>query len=79
MIGDMPRHHMGKSESSISVEIGARPVDDAGDCAGGLRGDRHAAAPARMLVVAEPVDDEDVARPQQAERVVQQRRVLARE
>ncbi len=32
-----------------------------------------------MLVVAEPVDDQDVAGAQQAERVVQQRRILSRD
>ena len=49
--------------------------------ADGTRGfgcNRHAAAPARVLVVTETIDDENVAGPKQAQRMVEQRRVLAR-
>jgi hypothetical protein len=70
---------MGKLEASISLDIGAGAADDAGLGTGGLRRHGHAAAPAGVTVIAQPVHDQDITGAQQAEGVVQQRRIRARD
>lgn len=60
-------------------EVGARAVDHHADTAGGLDRAGDAAADRGVLVVAEPVDDEDVVRAEELDYVVEKRRVLARD
>jgi hypothetical protein len=76
VIGAMPAPHREVGGFDL-LHVGAGAVDDACFRAGGLGGDGHAAAPAGVPVVAEPVHDEDVACSEQAERVVQQGAVRA--
>src|SRR3546814_13467142 len=52
-------------------------ADDGADGTRGLGGDRDAAAPTGMPIIPEPIDDDEIAGPQQAERMVQERRVRA--
>ena len=59
--------------------IGARAVDDRARHARLLRRVGYAAAPARVAVVAQPVDDDHVTRARQPERIVEERRIVRRE
>ncbi len=78
VIGAMPRHHIGKSLSSISVRSVQGPSTMPATAPAALAAIVTPPPQQGVAIVAEAVHDEDVAGPEQTERVMQQGRIRPR-